>query len=66
MFSLSHVKVSCHRKQVLKTVKGQPGEEVDRVGTLGSQGAQCTFAMEKSQLRAATSLNLSRESEFLD
>lgn len=66
MFSLSHVKVSCHRKQVLKTLTGQPGEEVDRVGTLGSPGAQCTVAMEKSQLRAATSLNLSRESEFLD
>lgn len=45
---------------------GQPGEAVDRAGTLGSQGAQCTVAMEKSQLRAAVSLNLSRESEFLD
>ena len=66
MFSLSHVKVSYHRKQVLQTLTGQPGEEVDRVGTLGSQEGQCTVATEKSQLRAATSLNLSRESEFLD
>lgn len=45
---------------------GQPGEAGDRAGTLGSQGARRTVAMEKSQLRAAVSLNLSRESEFLD